>query len=351
MDIKFHCPHMNRMITSEECYDAEEFPCCERCTSEMDTKRKALCDWLRATYSDRYAITMETDGVGIVVHDHLRVLADPCDETADTYLGVYCGDAGDTHCHPFDMQQDVASLLEGRTVIGLIDGEFYSSMTQRGLYEQEPDRLSEWDHLVDAEGIYTPEEYAAKLGVTLPQKELYFDCSKLCRRISESECRKRCGGLEEPCRKCDLTPMNRAAVEHVSIELLRARTTQVKILQTRGGLCVRVHPELELEFVPDGLTGDCLLGVKAKGRVSMHSHPAGEKALADLEAFLRGEKVLLLGRMLVLGEWSSFVTTEELREKWDSLTRGRWVWIADLRGVWDKKTYLAHMNGERDARA
>ena len=107
---------------------------------------------------------------------------------------------------------------------------------------------------------------------------------------------------------------------------------------------VVVNPELELEFVPDGLTGDCLLGVKAKGRVSMHSHPAGDEALADLKAFLRGEMVLLLGRMLVLGEWSLFVTLEELREKWSSLTRGRWVWIADLRGVWDKKAYAAHLN-------
>ncbi|MBQ8201380.1 MAG: hypothetical protein IJZ74_06400 [Clostridia bacterium] len=347
MNTKFHCPHMNRMISSEECYDAEESPCCESCTSEMDTMRKALYDWLIATYGDRYAITMEEDGVGIVVHDHLRVLADPCDETADTYLGIYCGVAGETHSHPFDMQQDVAALLEGRTVIGLSDGEFYSSMTQRGLYEQEPDRIIEWDHLVDAEGIYTPEAYAAKLGVTLPGKELYFDCSKLCRRVSESECRKRCGGLEEPCRRCDLTPLNRAAVRYASVELLCARTTPVKILQTRGGVHVVVHPELELEFVPDGLTGDCLLGVKAKGRVSTHSHPAGEEALADMTAFLRGEKVLLLGCTL-LGAWSSFVTPEELREKWDSLTRGRRIWITDLRGVWDKKAYRVKMNGGND---
>ena len=351
MDIRFHCPHMNRMISSEECYDAEESPCCERCTSEMDTKRKALYDWLTETYGDRYAITMEEDGVGIVVHDHLRVLADPCDETADTFLGIYCGEAGETHTHPHDMQHDVAALLEGRTVIGLIDGEFYSSMTHRGLYEQEPDRLREWDHLVDAEGICTPEEYAAKLGVTLPEKELYFDCPKLGRRISESECWKRCGGPEEPCRKCDLTPLNRAAVEHVSVELLRARTTQVRILQSRSGVHITVHPELEMEFVPDGLTGDCLLVVRAKGRVNMHSHPAGEEALADLKAFLKGEKVLLLGRMLVLGEWSAFVTTEELREKWRSLTRGHRVWIADLRGVWDKKTYRAQMNGGSDEHA
>ncbi len=348
MHTKFHCPHMNRMVSSEECYDAEESPCCESCTSEMDTKRRALYDWLRATYGDRYAITMEEDGIGIVVHDHLRVLADPCDETADTYLGIYCGEAGETHSHPQeDMQQDVAALLEGRTVVGLIDGEFYSCIAHRGLYEQEPDRLSEWDHLVDAEGIYTPEEYAAKLGVTLPVKVMYFDCSRLCRRISESECLNRCGGSEEPCRKCDLSPMNRAAVEHVSLELLRARTSPVKILRSRGGVRVVVHPELELEFVPDGLTGDCLLGVKAKGRVSMHSHPAGDEALADLKAFLRGEMVLLLGRMLVLGEWSLFVTLEELREKWSSLTRGRWVWIADLRGVWDKKAYAAHLNARQ----
>lgn len=348
MDTKFHCPHMNRMISSEECCDAEESPCCESCTSEMDTKRRALYDWLTATYGDRYAITMETDGVGIVVHDHLRILADPCDETADTFLGVFCGEAGETHSHPFDMQQDVAALLEGRMVIGLIDGELYSSIAHCGLYEQEPDRLSEWDHLVDAEGIYTPEEYAAKLGVTLPEKELYFDCFRLCRRISESECRKRWRGSEAPCRKCDLSPMNRAVVEYASVELLRARTTPVKILQSRGGLCIKVHPELEMEFVPDGLTRDCYLAVKAKGRVNMHSHPAGDEALADLTAFLRGEKVLLLGRMLVLGEWSAFVTPRELREKWRSLTRGHRVWIADLRGVWDKKTYLAHMNGGGD---
>lgn len=258
------------------------------------------------------------------------------------------GDAGDTHSHPSDMQQDIAALLEGRTVIGLIDGEFYSSMTQRGLYEQEPDRLSEWDHLVDAEGVYTPEAYAAKLGVTLPEKEMYFDCLRLCRRISASECRRRCGGPEEPCRKCDLTPLNRAAVGFASIELLRARTTPVEILQTRDGVCVRVHPELELEFVPDGLTGDCYLAVKAKGRVSMHSHPAGEEALADLTAFLRGEKVLLLGRMLVKGAWSAFVTPEELQERGRSLTRGHRVWIADLHGVWDRKRHAAQLKPGRD---
>jgi len=267
-----------------------------------------------------------------------------------TYLGVECGDYGGSHSHPQDMQQDIAALLEGRMVVGVITDEFYSCIAHRGYFEQEPDQLNEWEHLVDAEGVYMPEEYATKLGVELPKKELYFDCLRLCRRISESECRKRCGTSEAPCKACDLSPLNRAAVEQISAELLRARTTQVQILQSRGGLCIKVHPELELEFVPDGLTGDCLLAVKARGCVNMHSHPAGDEALADLKAFLRGEKVLLLGRMLVLGEWSAFVTPRELREEWRSQTRGHRVWIADLRGIWDKKTYLAHMNEGQDGR-
>ena len=86
--------------------------------------------------------------------------------------------------------------------------------------EQEPDRLREWDHLVDSEGIYTPEAYAAKLGVTLPVKETYFDCSRLCRRISESDCLKRCGGAEEPCRKCDLTPLNRRLLRSEQLDFV-----------------------------------------------------------------------------------------------------------------------------------
>ena len=48
-------------------------------------------------------------------------------------------------------------------------------MISREEFEQEPDQLSEWEYLVDADGVYTPEEYASKLHVKLPKNDRLFE--------------------------------------------------------------------------------------------------------------------------------------------------------------------------------
>lgn len=342
MNIKFHCPYYDRLFTSDECRNVDETPVCASCTSEMDASRKALYDWLMANYADRYQITMKPDGIEIIVHERMRVIADPCDENEDTYLGVVCGDAGDTHSHPFDMQQDVAALLDGRMVVGLLAGEFCSCMWHVEQFKQEPDQLNEWETLVDAEGCYTPEEYARKLGVTLPKKEMYFDCSVAGCRVAESECVRRSRLKEAPCGGCSLEPLNRAAVEHICIGLMQAGTTSVKIVCSYGGVSITVHEALKLTFKPEGMDGDGYLSVNLQGRVSTHAHPTGREALEMLRGFLTGRSVLILGKTL-LGEFLHFAGVEELREDWRRLTRGRRVWIADLRGVWERDDYRADM--------
>lgn len=350
MNIKFHCPYYDRLFTSDECSEVEETPACASCTSEMDASRKTLYDWLTQTYGSRYQITMKPDGIEIIVHDRMRVIADPCDEYEDTYLGIECGEYGSTHTHPHDMQQAVTELLEGRTTIGLLGAQtMYSGMTSRELFRQEADQLNEWETLVDAEGCYTPEEYARKLGVTLPQKELYFDCSVAGCRVAESECVRRSALKEAPCGGCSLEPLNRAAVEHICTGLMQARTTPVKIVCSDGGVSITVHEVLKLTIHPEGMDGDGYLSVTLQGRVSTHAHPTGREVLEMLRSFLAGRSVLIVGKTL-LGEFLHFVGVEELREDWRRLTRGRCVWIADLRGIWEKEAYQAQMReGKTDA--
>lgn len=343
MNIQFHCPYYDRLFTSAECSNAEETPVCATCTSEMDASRKALYDWLAETYGSRYQITMKPDGIEIVVHDRLRLIADPCDEYEDTCLGVECGEYGSTHTHPQDMQQAVTELLEGRTTIGLMDAQtMYSGMTSRELFRQEPDRLNEWRYCVDAEGCYTPEEYARKLGVTLPQKEMYFECSVAGCRVAESECVRRSRLKEAPCGGCSLEPLNRAAARYICAMLMEAKPTPAKIVCSDDGIRIAVHEQLTLELVPEGMDGDGYLSVNLQGCVSTHAHPTGREALEMLRSFLTGRSVLILGRTL-LGEFLHFAGVEELREDWRRLTRGRRVWIADLRGVWKRDDYRADM--------
>lgn len=349
MNIQFHCPYYDRLFTSAECSDAEETPVCATCTSEMDASRKALYDWLTEIYADRYQISMKPDGIEIIAHDRMRVIADPCDEYEDTCLSVECGEYGSTHTHPQDMQQAVAALLEGRMTICLMDAQtMYSCIASRELFRQEPDQLSEWETLVDAEGCYTPEEYARKLGVTLPQKEMYFDCSVAGCRVAESECVRRSRLKEAPCGGCSLEPLNRAAAEHICTGLMQAKPTPAKIVCSDGGIRIAVHEQLMLELVPEGMDGDGYLSVTLQGRVSTHAHPTGREALEMLRSFLAGRSVLIVGKTL-LGEFLHFAGVEEQREYWRRLTRGRRVWIADLRGVWERGVYQEQMlEGKKD---
>lgn len=172
MSIEFYCPYLKRLITSEKCCSLDETPLCDRCTSEMDTARQALYDWLKAAYAARYPITMKPDGIEIVVHDRMRIIADPCDETGDTYLGADCGDAGSTHCHPYDdMKQHIADLLEGRMTVVLADRGWRGWMVQQAWFRESPEDLHGWEYLVDMEGMYTPEEYAGKLRIMLPSRK------------------------------------------------------------------------------------------------------------------------------------------------------------------------------------
>lgn len=306
--------------------------------NESNAARQSLYDWLQSNYAARFPITLQPDGVEIIVHGHLRVLADPCDEYGDTYLGIDCGAAGETHSHPHDMRQAVADLLDGRTAIGLDGTGCCSSMAHQSWFRGAPDELNRWETLVDADGVYTPEEYAAKLRVTLPPKELYFECPTMGRRMAESECVRLCGAKNSSCGACRKEPLNVAAIDYLGTELLKARQTPVRITCSRRGLNVIVHSQLRFELMVEGMDGDGCLTLAAERFGSMHYHPSGNEALEELIPFLKGRSVLVLKKGIA-GRSAAFAAQEELREEWRKLTRGHRVWIADLRGVYDAKAY------------
>ncbi len=348
MNVEFFCPHLNRMVTDRECYDMEETPLCNACTSEMDTSRKALYEWVMAAYGDRFAIAMTEDGIEIIVHDRMKVLADPGDEYEGTYLGVECGKAGGTHTHPSDMQQDTADLLEGRRVVGLGGEGGSSCIGHRELFEQEPEWIAQWETIVDAEGVYTPEEYAAKLGVTLLGKELRFHCSAEEKEINESECEARCRRWRKGkiCRACKREAQQQAAVEYIAAKLLpHCGLAQLRKSNDKPELYLMMQGGLRIDLAPTGLDSEGYVEIRLEGRSFTHDHPTGREMLEALIPFLQGSNVLVLSRGRGW-EAHAFVTLRELRDDWHKLTKGSDVRICDLLGVWEKDAYRKLMTGE-----
>jgi len=344
-NVEFFCPHLNRMVKEQECYDMEETPLCKTCTSEIDANRKALYDWVTAEYGNRFDITMKEDGIEIIVHDRMKVLADPGDEYEGTYLGVECGEAGGTHTHPYDMQLDTADLLEGRRVVGL--EESFSGFTPRILFEQEPDQLNEWDHLVDAEGFYTPEEYAAKLGVMLLAKELRFHCPAEEKEITESDCktRRRRWRKGKICRACKREARQQAAVEYIAEKLLpHCGLAQLRKSNDKPELYLTMLEGLRIDLAPTGLDSEGHMEIHLDGRSFTHDHPTGREMLQALIPFLQGSQVLVLSRGRNR-DAQAFVTLRELRDDWQELTKGSFVRICDRLGVWEKEAYRGMMTG------
>lgn len=348
MNVEFFCPYLNRMVKEQECYDMEETPLCKTCTSEIDANRKALYDWATAEYGDRFAITMKEDGIEIIVHDRMKVLADPGDEYDGTYLGVECGEAGGTHTHPYDMQLDTADLLAGRRVVGLGGEGGSSCISYRELFEQEPEQIAQWKSIVDATGVYTPEEYAAKLGVMLLAKELRFHCPAEEKEISESECEKRfCRWRKgKICRACKREAQQQAAVEYIVEKLLlHCGVAQLRKSSDKPELYMTMLEGLRIDLAPTGLDSEGYMEIHLDGRSFTHDHPTGREMLEALVPFLQGSQVLVLSRGTGW-EAQAFVTVKELKDDWQALTKGSFVRICDRLGVWEKEAYRRMMAGE-----
>ena len=158
MEVKFVCPRTNEMQTEDICIKQYEYDACMGCTSQQDTARKALFDMLKKSYADQAEITMQDDGVLIVVRDGLRILADPGD-FRDTYVGIDCGKYGETHTHPTDVFEWIEDFRAGRIFILLCEDKMCSAM----MYTAQGsgwDDWHEWKWAVDASGTYPAEEYA-----------------------------------------------------------------------------------------------------------------------------------------------------------------------------------------------
>ena len=162
MEVKFVCPRTNEMQTEDSCIKQYEYDACMGCTSQQARARKALFDMLKKSYAEQAEITMQDDGVLIVVQEGLRILADPGD-FRDTYVGIDCGKYGETHTHPRDVFEWIEDFLAGRIILLLCENNMCSAM----LYTAQGsgwDDWHKWKWAVDASGIYAAEEYAKDRG-------------------------------------------------------------------------------------------------------------------------------------------------------------------------------------------
>ena len=158
MEFKFVCPRTNEVMTESNCEKNYEYEACMGCTSHRDVARKHLYDMLKKSYADHAEITMQDDGVLIVLRDELRIIADPGD-LRDTYVGIDCGRYGETHTHPSDVFEWVEDFLAGHIFILLCENNLCSAemyMTQGSYW----DDWHEWKWAVDVSGVYPAEEYA-----------------------------------------------------------------------------------------------------------------------------------------------------------------------------------------------
>lgn len=163
--------------------------------------------------------------------------------------------------------------------------------------------------------------------------------------MTEKACEERCRRRDKgkACKACKRQQAPQAAAAYIAEKLL-PHCGQVKLLRSsdKTTLYLNVHQDLSMEVFADGLDGDGYMSIKLWGREFTHAHPTGREMLEMLVPFLKGEGVLVCERGL---GWDGceFVTAAELRADWQKRTQRPKVWIADLRGTWEKEEYAQHI--------
>ena len=152
------------MLTVSACKAVFSWEGCKGCSSEQSAGRQALFDWLKASFADQYAVSMEDGGVRIHVHDHLRVLADPGDVRYGTYVLLEWNEEEGVHLHPDDVQQFVAELLAGEQVILLDDADRGGMTLSRVECMLNPELLEGCCKAIDAFGVHPIETYVLEPG-------------------------------------------------------------------------------------------------------------------------------------------------------------------------------------------
>lgn len=163
MNIEFYCLCQKKMLTVSACKAVFSWEGCKGCSSEQSAGRQALFEWLKTSFADQYAISMEDGGVKIRVHDHLRVLADPGDVRYGTYVLLERNDGEGVHLHPDDVQQYVAELLAGEQVLLLDDADGAVMTLSRVECMHNPELLDGCCKVIDAFGVHPIKTYVSKL--------------------------------------------------------------------------------------------------------------------------------------------------------------------------------------------
>ena len=163
MNIEFYCRCQKKMLTVAECKEIFNREGCMGCSSEQSAGRQALFDWMKASFADQYPVSMEDGGVKILVHDHLRVLADPGDVRYGTYVLLEWNDGEGTHLHPDDVQRYVAELIAGEQVLLLDDADIAVMTLSRVECMYNPELLDGCWKVIDTFGVHTIKTYVSKL--------------------------------------------------------------------------------------------------------------------------------------------------------------------------------------------